>query len=129
MDKQCGDLLSRICRKYDDLAAVDKLSSVSQKVESVKLVMQDNIDIALQNCVKLESIGKAAGKVTTSLFFFLYSGYGCISFMLFCALFEDINSFMLNTQSTFVLQRNCSNRLVYSREMLRNLRRECGGKI
>lgn len=61
LDKQCGELLSKICRKYDDLAAVDKLSSVSQKVESVKLVMQDNIDIALQNCVKLESIGKAAG--------------------------------------------------------------------
>ena len=61
LDKQCGDLLQKICRKYDDLAAVDKLSSVSQKVDSVKLVMQDNIDIALQNCVKLESIGKAAG--------------------------------------------------------------------
>jgi hypothetical protein len=60
LDRQCGDLLQKICRKYDDLAAVDKLSSVSQKVESVKLVMQDNIDIALQNCVKLESIGKAA---------------------------------------------------------------------
>jgi hypothetical protein len=55
--------LTKICRKFDDLAAVDKLSSVSQKVDSVKLVMQDNIDIALQNCVKLESIGKAAGNL------------------------------------------------------------------
>jgi hypothetical protein len=27
----------------------------------VKLVMQDNVDLALQNCVKLESIEKAAG--------------------------------------------------------------------
>ena len=60
LDKTCGDLLLRICKKYDNLAEVDKLSSVSAKVESVKLVMQDNIDIALQNCVKLESIGKAA---------------------------------------------------------------------
>jgi hypothetical protein len=60
LDRTCGDLLQKICRKYDNLSEVDKLSSVSQKVESVKLVMQDNIDIALQNCVKLESIGKAA---------------------------------------------------------------------
>jgi hypothetical protein len=62
LNKTCGDLLLKICRKYDNLAEVDKLSSVSAKVESVKLVMQDNIDIALQNCVKLESIGKAAGE-------------------------------------------------------------------
>lgn len=29
----------------------------------MKLVMQDNVDLALQNCVKLESIEKAAGKL------------------------------------------------------------------
>ncbi len=62
LDSQCSDLLTKICKKYDNLAEVDKLSAVSQKVESVKLVMQDNIDVALQNCVKLESIGKAAGE-------------------------------------------------------------------
>lgn len=32
------------------------------KVDSIKLVMQDNVDQALQNCVKLESIEKAAGE-------------------------------------------------------------------
>lgn len=60
LDKTCGQLLQKICQKYDDLSQVDKLAAVSAKVESVKLVMQDNVDIALQNCVKLESIEKAA---------------------------------------------------------------------
>ena len=53
-------MLQKICAKYDNLAEVDKLASVTRKVESVKLVMQDNIDVALQNTVKLESIEKQA---------------------------------------------------------------------
>lgn len=53
-------MLLKICQKYDNLAEVDKLASVSKKVDSVKLVMQENVDLALQNCVKLESIEKAA---------------------------------------------------------------------
>jgi hypothetical protein len=60
LDKACGSLLQKICQKYDNLNEIDKLASVSLKVESVKLVMQDNVDLALQNCVKLESIEKAA---------------------------------------------------------------------
>eukprot|EP00607_Mallomonas_marina_P008284 CAMPEP_0182418642 /NCGR_PEP_ID=MMETSP1167-20130531/3026_1 /TAXON_ID=2988 /ORGANISM="Mallomonas Sp, Strain CCMP3275" /LENGTH=210 /DNA_ID=CAMNT_0024592941 /DNA_START=180 /DNA_END=812 /DNA_ORIENTATION=+ len=60
LDKTCGSLLQKICQKYDNLSEVDKLSSVTLKVESVKLVMQENVDLALQNCVKLESIEKAA---------------------------------------------------------------------
>ena len=60
LDKQCGSILLRICEKYDNLAEVDKLASVSRKVDTVKLVMQENVDLALQNCVKLESIEKAA---------------------------------------------------------------------
>ena len=40
---------------------MDKLASVARKVDTVKLVMQENVDAALQNCVKLESIEKAAG--------------------------------------------------------------------
>jgi hypothetical protein len=43
-------------------AQVDKLASVARKVDTVKLVMQENVDAALQNCVKLESIEKAAGE-------------------------------------------------------------------
>jgi uncharacterized membrane protein len=44
--------------KYDNLAEVDKLASVTKKVDAVKLVMQDNVDMALQNCVKLEAVEK-----------------------------------------------------------------------
>lgn len=62
LDKACGSLLQKICQKYDNLNEIDKLASVTLKVDSVKLVMQDNVDLALQNCVKLESIEKAAGE-------------------------------------------------------------------
>lgn len=60
LDRSCSSLLLKICQKYDNLAEVDKLAAVAKKVDSVKLVMQENVDIALQNCVKLESIEKAA---------------------------------------------------------------------
>jgi hypothetical protein len=63
LDKQCNAMLQKICQKYDNLSEVDKLASLSKKVDSVKLVMQENVDLALQNCVKLESIEKAAGKL------------------------------------------------------------------
>ena len=62
LDRSCSSLLQKICQKYDNLAEVDKLAAVAKKVDSVKLVMQENVDIALQNCVKLESIERAAGK-------------------------------------------------------------------
>ncbi len=62
LDKSAANLLLSTCQKYDNLAEVDKLAAVQKKVESVKLVMQENVDIALQNCVKLETIEKAAGE-------------------------------------------------------------------
>ncbi len=69
LDKACNGLLLKICQKYDNLAEVDKLASVAKKVDSVKLVMQENVDLALQNCVKLESIEKAAGKCFQSIIY------------------------------------------------------------
>lgn len=60
LEKTCLPMFRTICEKYDNLSQVDKLAAVSKKVDAVKLVMQENIDIALQNCVKLESIEKAA---------------------------------------------------------------------
>jgi len=42
---------------------VDKLAGLAQKVNSVKLVMQDNVDAALQNTVKLDHIERQAGTV------------------------------------------------------------------
>ncbi len=52
------NLLIKICARYDDPAEIDKLAKVQQKVDSIKSVMQSNIDIAIQNCVKLENIEK-----------------------------------------------------------------------
>mmetsp|Transcript_35693 Transcript_35693/g.33835 ORF Transcript_35693/g.33835 Transcript_35693/m.33835 type:complete len:233 (+) Transcript_35693:95-793(+) len=60
LDRTCGSLLQKICQKYDNLSEIDKLASVTRKVETVKLVMQENVDLALQNCVKLETIERAA---------------------------------------------------------------------
>jgi hypothetical protein len=60
LDKTCMTLLQKICVKYDNLEEVDKLHAVYKKVDTVKLVMQDNVDQALQNCVKLENIEKQA---------------------------------------------------------------------
>ena len=54
----CRNLMQVLCKKYNDLATVDKLAAVAKK-ENVK-VMQDNVDVALQNCVKLENIEKQA---------------------------------------------------------------------
>jgi hypothetical protein len=68
LNSSCSQLLQKICQKYDNLAEVDKLASVTMKVDSVKLVMQDNVDLALQNCVKLESIEKAAGALIYTSF-------------------------------------------------------------
>jgi hypothetical protein len=45
-----------LCQHYDNLAEVDKLAAEQKQVESVKIVIQENVDIALQNCVKLETI-------------------------------------------------------------------------
>jgi len=60
LSNSCSSLMLKICQKYDNLAEVDKLAAVAKKVDSVKLVMQENVDLALQNCVKLENIEKAA---------------------------------------------------------------------
>jgi hypothetical protein len=60
LDKNANSIFLTVCQKYDNLAQVDKIAAVTRKVESVKLVMQENVDLALQNCVKLESIEKAA---------------------------------------------------------------------
>jgi hypothetical protein len=61
LDKYCAEFMQRICQKYDNVAEVDKLAAVARKVDTVKIVMQENVDAALQNCVKLESIEMAAG--------------------------------------------------------------------
>lgn len=66
MDKVCGSILQKTCQKYDNLSEVDKLASVTKKVDTVKLVMQENVELALKNVVKLETIERAAGENTHS---------------------------------------------------------------
>jgi hypothetical protein len=56
----CRNMMTVLCKKYNNLENVDKLSDIARKVDNVKAVMQDNIDISLQNCVKLESIERQA---------------------------------------------------------------------
>ena len=63
LNATCSSLLKKLCQKYDDLQEIDKIVNVIDKVDSVKLVMQDNIAMALKNCVKLESIDRVAGRM------------------------------------------------------------------
>jgi hypothetical protein len=70
LDKPASKLLLKLCQKYDDVNSIDKLAATFAKVQSVKLVMQDNVDLALQNCVKLESIERAAEDLQQQAGFF-----------------------------------------------------------
>ena len=60
LDRAANPLLLACCTKYDNVAEVDRLAAVTKKVDTVKLVMQENVDMALQNCVKLESLERSA---------------------------------------------------------------------
>jgi hypothetical protein len=64
LDKVCGSILQKTCRKYDDLSEVEKSVSVTKEVVTVKLVMQENVELALKNVVK--AIDRAAGENTHS---------------------------------------------------------------
>ena len=50
----------RLCAQYDDLASVDSVHATLAKATTVKVVMQDSIELALQNCVSLEAIDRKA---------------------------------------------------------------------
>ena len=41
---KCKNMLEKLCSKYDNLSEVSKMHEVLQKVETVKLTMQDNIE-------------------------------------------------------------------------------------
>lgn len=61
-----GDMqpkLSKLAARYDDLSNVDQIHATLGKVEAVKVVMQDSIELALQNCVSLESIDAKADEL------------------------------------------------------------------
>lgn len=56
-------ILQKLCERFDDLKTVDQLHATLGKVESVKVVMQESIELALQNCVALESIDQKADEL------------------------------------------------------------------
>lgn len=59
--KKFKDQFRKLCVKYNNVADVDAIAAAKKKVESVKLVMEKNIELTLQNCVKIESMEKATG--------------------------------------------------------------------
>ena len=61
--KKFKDQFCKLCVKYNNVADVDAIAAAKKKVESVKLIMEKNIELTLQNCVKIESMEKATGWV------------------------------------------------------------------
>lgn len=67
-DRTCSTLFQSLCIKYNNLSEVDRLSAVNQKIDTVRVTMQENISIALANCVKLEAIEAQTGICTWDTF-------------------------------------------------------------
>lgn len=54
--KTCKSLFVKMCEKYNDVSSIDVLARTQSKVDGIKLVMQQNIELSLQNAVKLEEM-------------------------------------------------------------------------
>lgn len=54
----CRETFGKIVAKFDNVKNVDQVAAVQRKVNAVKISMQENIELALSNCVKLENIEK-----------------------------------------------------------------------
>mmetsp|Transcript_37859 Transcript_37859/g.72546 ORF Transcript_37859/g.72546 Transcript_37859/m.72546 type:complete len:236 (+) Transcript_37859:276-983(+) len=62
LSRTCHAWLKEICKKYNDLGSVDKITSVSIQVDEVKTVMEGNINRILDNAEALNSVeDKAEG--------------------------------------------------------------------
>jgi hypothetical protein len=57
----------KLCIKYNNTADVDAIAAAKKKVQSVKLIMEKNIELTLQNCVKIENMEKTTGETPLSL--------------------------------------------------------------
>mmetsp|Transcript_18270 Transcript_18270/g.30466 ORF Transcript_18270/g.30466 Transcript_18270/m.30466 type:complete len:260 (-) Transcript_18270:300-1079(-) len=60
----CKSHMSKICEKYDEIEQVDALARTNNKVENLKLAMQQNIEISLQNTVKMEDVQNRANDLS-----------------------------------------------------------------
>lgn len=54
--KKTYTYLKTLGEKYNDPSAIDLISRTQNKLDEVKSVMHQNIELALQNCVKLEDL-------------------------------------------------------------------------
>jgi hypothetical protein len=64
LKQSCAGLLKDMCMKYDNLE-IDKLASVTKKVEVVRMVMEENVRIALENTCKIEAIQEETSELTS----------------------------------------------------------------
>ena len=63
-DKSCAQMLQKLCVKYDNLIEVDNVAAVNRKIDSVKLVMLDNIGEALKNTEKIDLLNEQAQELS-----------------------------------------------------------------
>ena len=56
LNTKAKPIIAQICTKYNDLATVDKVASLQDKVEMAKSVMEDNISKTLDNSVSAERL-------------------------------------------------------------------------
>lgn len=115
LDKACLNLFQVLCKKYNNLAEVDKLAAVAKKVETVKLVMQ----VSLEEFLSLPS---SFTQLTLRRSYRL--NHQKLSRKTLTWHSKTVSS--LRTSKSRL--RSCSNRLASSRETQLISRTRCGGK-
>lgn len=63
LNRKSKPILTKFCKKYDDVRNVDKASALIGKVDGVKVQMQDNIATMLQNMEQTEAISDQASQL------------------------------------------------------------------
>lgn len=63
MNRSSKSILNKYCMKYEDVRKVDKASNLMDKLDLVKVQMQDNIASMLQNMEKTEAISSQADQL------------------------------------------------------------------
>jgi len=63
LTKKSKQLLSTMCKKYDDSTKVDKASALNVKVQAVQATMQDNIAAMLKNTEQAESLAERSNQL------------------------------------------------------------------
>jgi hypothetical protein len=66
-------ILKKLYAKYNDPKSFDSISKVTDKLEQTKDIMHENIDVALENCVKLETIELKSEELQQSAGIFKYN--------------------------------------------------------